>query len=495
MNLFFFCGVSVSIKSSFEIRTLSSGGRLGGGNMNNTLLIIFLLSFCQTVFAQNLDVGPRYEFKGRSFKLDPYRPQKAREFSDKSIDSTIPPNFPMVVDLSSLQSVVKNQGDRGSCAFFTTTALLESLVKERQGIEIDISKEYLIWKLKADMGLDSRTDGSFADQDVTGFAQGGILLERDFPFQPSWFAPKMPCAKYKGIEASAPVACFAHHKPAPEVLNKVISASAFTPEIFSANFSKIIEIMAKSKHAVIIGVPVYLKGWNEKTGEVVLTDEMFAECNAKPKLCGGHSILLTGYDQNKRVFMFKNSWDVVWGKNGYGTIPFDYVAKYAFDKMVSGSLKAPLPIPSDYFYTTYKSSYVNSLKADVVSEASGKSLSLLANLSITNFENRIISVSAFLVTSKTGDPISDDNAELVPVLPELQKENGLYVKDVFYKVFGPEGKKITIDADFKIPDSLIDRSLIQGKDLYLKVASSFYSDQGAGWFPISRYYQKLDFSF
>jgi hypothetical protein len=42
----------------------------------------------------------------------------------------------------------------------------------------------------------------------------------------------------------------------------------------------------------------------------------------------GHVILLVGYDKATKRFIFRNSWGEKWGKNGYGTMPEEYVLKY-----------------------------------------------------------------------------------------------------------------------------------------------------------------------
>ncbi|MEQ1771378.1 MAG: C1 family peptidase [Devosia sp.] len=38
---------------------------------------------------------------------------------------------------------------------------------------------------------------------------------------------------------------------------------------------------------------------------------------------GGHAITLVGYDDAKQVFKFINSWDTVWGTDGYGFVSYD----------------------------------------------------------------------------------------------------------------------------------------------------------------------------
>jgi C1A family cysteine protease len=42
-------------------------------------------------------------------------------------------------------------------------------------------------------------------------------------------------------------------------------------------------------------------------------------------LLGGHAILLVGYDMDKSMFIFRNSWGITYGQQGYGFIPFSYI--------------------------------------------------------------------------------------------------------------------------------------------------------------------------
>ena len=45
----------------------------------------------------------------------------------------------------------------------------------------------------------------------------------------------------------------------------------------------------------------------------------------KERMIGGHAILAVGFDQKSERFIFRNSWGKKWGRDGYGSIPFDYV--------------------------------------------------------------------------------------------------------------------------------------------------------------------------
>lgn len=46
---------------------------------------------------------------------------------------------------------------------------------------------------------------------------------------------------------------------------------------------------------------------------------------------GGHAIMAVGYDDAKKVIIFRNSWGKGWGKMGYGSLSYAYIQKYASD--------------------------------------------------------------------------------------------------------------------------------------------------------------------
>jgi len=49
------------------------------------------------------------------------------------------------------------------------------------------------------------------------------------------------------------------------------------------------------------------------------------------KSAGGHAICLVGYDDDKELLKFKNSWSTAWGQDGYGYISYNYANKYIWD--------------------------------------------------------------------------------------------------------------------------------------------------------------------
>ncbi|MDQ0885022.1 hypothetical protein QFZ81_000110 [Paenibacillus sp. V4I9] len=69
----------------------------------------------------------------------------------------------------------------------------------------------------------------------------------------------------------------------------------------------------------VMGVPVF-ENWSNN--EVRATGIIPQPDNTTSS--SGHAICIVGYDDNKRMFKFKNSWGTEWGEAGYGYLPYEY---------------------------------------------------------------------------------------------------------------------------------------------------------------------------
>jgi len=48
--------------------------------------------------------------------------------------------------------------------------------------------------------------------------------------------------------------------------------------------------------------------------------------NIKEKVVGGHAVMAAGYNDREKRFLIRNSWGSDWGRKGYFTMPFAYLA-------------------------------------------------------------------------------------------------------------------------------------------------------------------------
>ncbi|MFA5029905.1 MAG: C1 family peptidase [Patescibacteria group bacterium] len=116
-----------------------------------------------------------------------------------------------------------------------------------------------------------------------------------------------------------------------EMLNDPISEKAKTNALkFKASYYQrlytIQDIkMALSVCPVTISVDIFKSFMNAKNGIVTLP-------NINEKRISGHSVLICGFNDDKKVFIINNgSWGRKWGNNGLGCLPFSYIEKYLIE--------------------------------------------------------------------------------------------------------------------------------------------------------------------
>jgi len=61
------------------------------------------------------------------------------------------------------------------------------------------------------------------------------------------------------------------------------------------------------------------------TAQVANTGSVPVPKKVNKDVCGGHALLLVGYDDSKKVFYVKNSWSEKWGRDGICEFPYDYI--------------------------------------------------------------------------------------------------------------------------------------------------------------------------
>jgi C1A family cysteine protease len=113
-------------------------------------------------------------------------------------------------------------------------------------------------------------------------------------------------------------------KPDPECYTKAKTDTLVSFYRIAANDGQ--DTITAIRNAVAIGQPVLVgvavfPGLESQeaasTGVVPLP-----LVNEQP--LGGHAICVTGYDNVKQQFQFRNSWGTTWGDAGYGYFPYEY---------------------------------------------------------------------------------------------------------------------------------------------------------------------------
>jgi hypothetical protein len=107
---------------------------------------------------------------------------------------------------------------------------------------------------------------------------------------------------------------------------------SYPAKIVPASVERIIYLL---RTPVIVSVPVFWHlGWADGPDVQTAAELLFGDVNwleyasTNARGDGWHAIAIHGYDRERRVFEFKNSWDIDWGLSGHGTITYEYLVNY-----------------------------------------------------------------------------------------------------------------------------------------------------------------------
>ena len=157
--------------------------------MNNLTAMLMSAIFMSAMGSTAAVAQADYEFNDTKYKLSKF----PTEYEKPSDTGFLLFESNEKVDLTSYMSVVKDQGARGSCAYFAASGLIEHSIMSLESVteDINMSEEYLIYYGKKVLGDSSTNDGSTVRNNLYAISQGGMLLEEDMPYTYSWFSKGM----------------------------------------------------------------------------------------------------------------------------------------------------------------------------------------------------------------------------------------------------------------------------------------------------------------
>lgn len=214
------------------------------------------------------------------------------------------PKLPTTVDLSTSSSSIKNQGNFGACTAFAGVAAMEYIYKKFDPaavkVEDKFSERFTYYTTREAMGVAPNNDsGAYIRDVVKVLVKKGTCLEGTCPYLPysSATLTQKPSAQAYQEATTYQVLSYAN---IPEDKNKMTSVKS----------------VLASGYPIICGFTCYQNVFSGKGGNIPLP---------KGNIIGGHAILIEGYDENKQMFKFKNSWSPSWGDKGYGYLPYNYL--------------------------------------------------------------------------------------------------------------------------------------------------------------------------
>lgn len=180
---------------------------------------------------------------------------------------------------------VRNQGSCGGAWAFAAVGLLESLILKKDGLEVDLSEQYMISCNPWGWGC----MGGYWPNDM--LVSPGAALESCFPY----VAADVPCND----------TC-----PTPYQ----IQSWEFIDDEFSVPSVTDIKLAIYTYGAVQAGV--YVDSWFQ-----LYSGGVFNKCKNKAKWAN-YVVILCGWDDTRGAWLLKNCWGTDWGENGFMWIAY-----------------------------------------------------------------------------------------------------------------------------------------------------------------------------
>ncbi len=210
----------------------------------------------------------------------------------------IPQTLPAKIDLRSKCPPVEDQGALGSCTANALVGALEFLMIKDKVVFTDMSRLFIYYNERVIEHSIKTDSGAMLRDGIKTLVKQGACTEKKWPYIISKFAIKPSTACYS------------------EALNYQILAYA--------RINTVDEMRAclAEGFPFVFGFAVYESFESQnvaKTGIVNMPKK-------NESMLGGHAVLAVGYDDKTKRFIVRNSWGTDWGKKGYFTMPYDYLA-------------------------------------------------------------------------------------------------------------------------------------------------------------------------
>ena len=209
-----------------------------------------------------------------------------------------PAKLPMRVDLRAKCSPVEDQGSLGSCTGNAIAGAIELLQIKAGAPVTDISRLFIYYCEREYLGEINEDSGAYIRDGIKAIRDTGAASEKTWPYNIGRFKTRPSDEAY-----------------ADAARRKFKSYQRIT------TLGRMLQCLAEG-FPFVFGFSVYEDFMSDRvarTGQARMP-------RAGEEMLGGHAVLAVGYSQISRRFIVRNSWGADWGRRGYFTLPFDYLA-------------------------------------------------------------------------------------------------------------------------------------------------------------------------
>lgn len=209
-------------------------------------------------------------------------------------------------DLRSFDSPVEDQGTLGSCVSHAVTSAYENMLSSTHSAYVELSRLFLYYHTRLLENSVAEDAGVvYLRNAMKAGDKYGLCIEELWNYDANQFDDQPSPDSY-----------------ADSCSRKIVNYKRVP------NITDMIDALNKNK-PIVIGFEIYPSFSLVSSETPVVPVPHITE----PSI-GGHSVCIVGYLADKQQFIFKNSYGIDWGENGYGYMPIEYVRLFVFDKWV-----------------------------------------------------------------------------------------------------------------------------------------------------------------
>jgi C1A family cysteine protease len=205
---------------------------------------------------------------------------------------------------------VDNQGPIHSCTAHAVIGMIEFLMYQSRGISEELSRLFLYKTTRRLLGSQGDS-GATLRATLKAVARFGVPQEQYWPYNISKYDMDPDAFVYSICQPYKPL-------------------NYTRLDDYGLSGTETLESVKRvlcDGIPVAFGFPVY-SSLNSNKPDIPIP-------GLGDRLIGGHAVVAVGYDDNHRVsgqdgggaIVFRNSWGPLWGKDGYGYLPYDFIRK------------------------------------------------------------------------------------------------------------------------------------------------------------------------
>nr|MBU1327687.1 C1 family peptidase [Candidatus Omnitrophota bacterium] len=236
----------------------------------------------------------------RSYGWVPDRPDQ-RDYLYKAIRPVV--RLPKKVDLREFCSIVENQETLGSCTANALAGNLEYLDHRIDDVYEDVSRLFIYYNERVLEDTVDYDSGASLRDGIKTLRKQGACWEKTWPYLIERFTRK-PSKKCYAEAKKRRIESYHRINSLPEMLTCLAEGYPF-----------------------VFGFTVYESFQSQRVARTGVANIP----KKKEKVLGGHAVLAVGYNQKQKRFIVRNSWGTKWGKDGYFTMPYEYLETLSAD--------------------------------------------------------------------------------------------------------------------------------------------------------------------